>query len=606
MKRVRTWALLAALALAPVASFGQTLADKMPKDTIAYVGWAGAKAVGPAYEQSHFKGLLDAMDFQKQFADAIQHNVAKETDAAKKEGAALFRELGEAVFNAPSAIYFGGLDLTNPQKPMPKLALVSMMGNQQATALAAKLNPMIEKNKKPDAPEAKAYVVGNYMILSVGPAADFTAPLTNGLKAGESLAEQPAFKAAFAGAGVKDGQSPAAAMYMDGEALIKAIDDVVTAGPDAAARRNWPLAVELMGLDGLKQIAWSGNFDGKNWASEGFIGMKGTRTGLLGFFDAKPMSEGALKLVPANASWAGALRFDGGRLLEDLRNFVATQDENTQRLFDFMMQRAEMTLGLDIKKDLFDVIGDEFVYYGNADAAGNSLKGFTMVAKLKDAKKADAALNTIEQLLNATESTRNPESKRIWKTTTVGEGDNAITFHSQTLPEAQPTWAIHDGHWFFALSEAGVKSAIAQRQKADSLADTPAFKDLKKRLGDPIMTSFSFSDMPKMAPEAYQLISAGMTKAKAERPDDFHMTLPPLDALKPHLAPALDVYWVDKDGWHGKGVGPFAMSNILSGESMLITVLGQNMPGGRPAARPARRANNNPPAPAQGGAGGLP
>src|SRR5438552_3037967 len=41
----------------------QPLADRVPADAIVYIGWRGTQDLGPAYNGSHLKAVVDASDF---------------------------------------------------------------------------------------------------------------------------------------------------------------------------------------------------------------------------------------------------------------------------------------------------------------------------------------------------------------------------------------------------------------------------------------------------------------------------------------------------------------------------------------------------------------
>jgi hypothetical protein len=78
--------LLALLAAAPRAG-AQPLADRVPQDAIVYFGWTGADHMGPGYEGSHLKAVLDASDFPKLFDEFLPQLMQKigqeERDAAQ-------------------------------------------------------------------------------------------------------------------------------------------------------------------------------------------------------------------------------------------------------------------------------------------------------------------------------------------------------------------------------------------------------------------------------------------------------------------------------------------------------------------------------------------
>ena len=57
-----------ALAYSQYAS-AQPLADRLPSDALLYVGWAGSEKLGPAYSQSHLKGVMNASNLPQLFSE---------------------------------------------------------------------------------------------------------------------------------------------------------------------------------------------------------------------------------------------------------------------------------------------------------------------------------------------------------------------------------------------------------------------------------------------------------------------------------------------------------------------------------------------------------
>src|SRR5437762_11085231 len=59
------WLVVVALLISPVFATAQPLADRLPNDTLVYLGWRGADSLGPGFEGSHLKGVLDASNLSQ-------------------------------------------------------------------------------------------------------------------------------------------------------------------------------------------------------------------------------------------------------------------------------------------------------------------------------------------------------------------------------------------------------------------------------------------------------------------------------------------------------------------------------------------------------------
>ena len=56
----------------------QALADQVRGDAIGYVGWAGADALGPRYDKSHLKAVLEASSMPQFLDDFVPRLIVRE------------------------------------------------------------------------------------------------------------------------------------------------------------------------------------------------------------------------------------------------------------------------------------------------------------------------------------------------------------------------------------------------------------------------------------------------------------------------------------------------------------------------------------------------
>src|SRR5437763_4427686 len=115
MKRIFTFV---AVIVAALQLHAQPLADKIPADSLIYIGWAGVDEM-KGYDGSHLQGILQAANLQQAFAAYIprllQKAGSKDPDAA--EITRMISVLGGPMWRHPSAFYFQGADLPNPNGP---------------------------------------------------------------------------------------------------------------------------------------------------------------------------------------------------------------------------------------------------------------------------------------------------------------------------------------------------------------------------------------------------------------------------------------------------------------------------------------------------------
>src|SRR5579862_8825172 len=67
------------------ATRAQPLADHLPADTILYVGWSGTDSLGPGYDESHLKAVLDSSNLRElinEFIPAVANKIAQNDQQA--------------------------------------------------------------------------------------------------------------------------------------------------------------------------------------------------------------------------------------------------------------------------------------------------------------------------------------------------------------------------------------------------------------------------------------------------------------------------------------------------------------------------------------------
>lgn len=557
MKLKRVVGVLLFLAWACVVR-AQPLADRIPADALVYIGWAGSEHMGAGYAQSHLKGMLDASKFPQLINESLPRlfeNLGhQDQDAA--EALAILSAIGGPVWRHPSALYFAGIDLSNPDAPMPKLAILCDAG-KEGPALAEQVRKLIEKGAR-DMPY-KVEEQGGMVVVSFG-------------KVEISAAKKPALaipaKKEFASAMAKVGKEPVVALYVDVEGAIEQLEAVLKVYAPPEATQKWGVIREAIGLSSLKRIVMTGGFDGREWANHFLIESPEPRTGLVGeLLKAEPISESTLKAIPQSATIAMAGHLDLGGLLGEIRKMVRMIDVNASADFEAGLESVKQAIGMDLQGEILDTLGDEWALYVDPGVGGNGLLGLTVVNKLKDPAKAEKALTQLELLANSKMKEAMQPEKFTFAFKTTRQGD--LTIHYLSIPGVAPAWAIKHGNLYLALYPQMVSGAADHvASKGKSILENSAFVAMRKRLGVENATAVQFVDLPKTTAEGYaevlMVVQAWLGSADLLGARTPALAMPPLAKLLPHVTPEGSAAWVDKDGWHMKTIVPFPGADVLS------------------------------------------
>jgi hypothetical protein len=553
-------AFLVALSI-PLTAFAQPLADRVPQDAVIYVGWRGSTSLGPGYEGSHLKAVLEASGLPEFFARSLPQalNEIGRQDREAAQVIAAFSEIGRSAWQHPTALFVGPIDWDGgPRGPQPRAGLLCDAG-ADAGALEGRIRDLVLQVQREAPFEIRTFRHANLVGVVVGyREADFAGEVINGRSLGDN--------AAFKGAIGRTQKDPVFVAYVNAEAARRAAEDVIARAGDADVAREWPRVRDALGLGGLQQVAFTAGFREKGWESNVFVGAPRPRKGVLALLDAKPVSDDALKLIPASAQIAGALSFDPAQLLNEFRSVVREIEPRAVGEIDKGLQEISHELGVDVEHDLLGGLGNEWAYYASPAVAGNGVQGLVLVNRLKDPAKAQRALGGLSEAVNRI-AAREHRDVRIGFRKMQADGLE-ITYLA--TPIVAPAWAVKDNNLYVALYPQTVAAAAKQAGQSQTILENPAFAELRKSLAGENaaqVSSVQFMDLPKLAPAAYPgwlTISRLAGFADLQGIPVPPMLLPPLQTLTDHLTPAGAATWSDDAGWHARAFTPFPGASLLS------------------------------------------
>jgi hypothetical protein len=558
-------AILFALVACPLTASAQPLADKVRSDALVYLAWSGAKSMGPGYEGSHLKAVLAESNFGDifgRFVPQIIDRIARETGANASPIHQILDEVAGPMWHYPTALYVGGLDLSNKEKPVPHLALLCQAG-ADTPKMVKHLSALVQRVPKDAPPIRAAQVGGDMVVVSLG----FERAEMAVASGGKSIAQEAGYRAALANVH----KSPVLALYVDFDGIMKQVDGAVSKFAEPPVQAQWKKAFEASGLGGMKRLILTEGFEGADWGSRGYADVPGPRKGLLTMLDGAPLSDEMLSLIPRTSTVAGVGRFDFAKFFGAIRAGVAEFDSGAAQQVDEGLGQVRQMIGLDIERDVLAPLGDEWAYYIDPYTGGKSFAGFTLVNRLRDPKKAETSFVRLMSIVNefAAQQLKQTPVRIAFKQTTV----KGVTIHYLALPLVSPALAVADGNLYVALYPQTVAVAAEHvKTKSPSILQNDAFVAARKQVsGGGNGSSLQFVDIPRTAPDAYPgllMLSRVVGVGDLFGVDSPAIVGPSMKTLMAHVSPIVTVSWADDKGWYAHSRQPFPFSTMLMSDPM--------------------------------------
>lgn len=595
---------VAVILLAPIVAFGQALADRVPSDAMVYIGWQGSEHLGAAYDDSNLKAFLADSQFLQLFNEFLPQLVQKlgQMDPNAAQVGEMVNVIAQPVWKHPTAIFISGIDFNGPNEIVPHLGIVVQAGDD-GKALKDKLDQLVSTMGQPPFP-VKVLDDGKLVGLLVGYDDEKAALGGDGGNA-KALRDNATFKQALA----QVGKNPVATVYVDMPRVLKQIDTCMQkVGAADSERKQFEQIRDALGFQQIRQFIAASGFDGKDWGSQLFVAIPAPRTGLFALLEDKPLSDDLLSAIPRTSTMAGAGRFDLSHLLTTVRRTVNQLDRNATRDMDNALRELKNQSDVDLEKDIFGTLGDEWAYFSDPNTGGRGVFGLTMVNRLRDSARFEQSMVKLQDFV-AKQANQNigpsPVPVQIQFHEIKSEG---MTIHYLGVPLVEPCWGIKDGTLYAGLYPQIISAAAKNAgRNGQSILQNKGFADLRQRLGGEKATSIQFFDLPQTAPDAYgiwlmitRLSGFGDVFGVKAPP----MVMPPLDKLIAHLSPAGQVTWVDDQGLHARALEPFPGSELIASDpwamlaSAYMTAIPVALPAMQKAREQARHAQAPPAAPA--------
>lgn len=564
-RRVSAWVLATVIAGASLAKAASPLDDKVPADSIIYMGWAGSDALEPQYAQSNLKGIVDA-SAAKQFINQQLPKLIDMAGQGNPQAAQHIAKLQTAltiVWQRPGAFYFCPMDFSNPRNPGLRMGIICEAGGDAKT-LAELLTEALSQMppQRPNEPQFKVTNEAGIVAFTIGKA-DTAAERA----AGGGLAAVAEYKKTNTQIKVA---KPAMSVYVDVTKTIAMVNDAIAkTNPPQDVKDRLPAVIDALGANSLTQVAASSGFDGKEWTQQAFFGVNGPRKGVLKLMGEAPLDNAMLAVVPKDAVAFATLKLDPSGIFNEVRAVAAKIDPSATREIDTGLAQANQQLGMDIQKEIIAPFGEDWIIYRAplSDIGGQS---FAMVHKLRDGEQLAATIAKAETMINTLGQGR----FKIDKLTA-----SKIEFSSVSFLQYSAAWTVRNGYLYVSTVD-GLPGAVKQvENKLPSIVENDLYKKALASLPQGVKPlTIAYSNPAKIYPELRRLALGLLPLARAGGFDIPAGVLPDIDDVAAFMTPGATISWWDADGLHIAGRSAFPGAEFVgggqAGSPMVVAVAG--------------------------------
>ncbi|MCP4506467.1 MAG: DUF1559 domain-containing protein [Fuerstiella sp.] len=394
----------------------------------------------------------------------------------------------------------------------------------------------------------------------------------------------------------------AAVGWFDFGALRDRFGDIPLPVPDVAQLPTLNNFANALGFENLEAIGGQMGYRGTATIATTFVEAPLPRSGLLALLDQPLFTLEDLPALPQNTSGIVGFSLDTGEawdtVLESTRQTLALLPPETGPEFEAGLRTLPLFLGLDLRNDLFDALGDVHCFYG--DPAGGPFGiGFGIALSVKDADKLRTSVDILlEQGAQLAQQAGLPVPVTAQRAPV--DGRQLITVAAGMFT---PTVAVDDDWMVFSLFPQSVKTFF-MRQDGRLPAWTPtpehqeALAELPQKfsaisIDDPRSSIASlYGFLPIMNSAIHTVMGAAAEGAGVKAAD-----LPPLEVVATPLFPNVSVS-VPGDSeieYHSRqSLAMLPMPSVQSGVAVpaLVALLLPAVQQARMAARRTESRNN--------------
>ncbi len=590
------------------------LARIAPEECLLYMNWSGM-ATPNAKSQNQTEQLLAEPEVQEavvQIERAILGGIEKNSPPQQAETAREAIRWGEKLLTRPVMVFVSSVAITD-KGPDIRGGLAINVGDDAADAKAALEKYQAALPNRPekvdiggisgyrlklakDAPAIAWGIQGNYLLAGIGEGS------LEGILQRE-MGSAPAWLTALHKQ--LPVQRPATVTYVNVKKLVEQI--AAPAGLRARAM------IDAAGLGNVTTLASVTGLDGEGVVNRTLIGIEGKPAGLVNAALGKPLGLNDLTPIPCDANLAIVNRLDLARLIDTALDIARKIDPQMAADIDRRLKDVNEHLGVDLRRDVLNSLGDVWCAYNSPDEGGLLITGLTAVVQVKDYDRLAAAQ---VKLLNVAKAALGQASQAATKGTVPlspprsagapqNSGQSARIEHLQFaeqdiyfvsasgLPFA-PAWCLTRTELIVAVYPQQIKAYLSRGADFKSLATLPAVAETFSGEEGPL--GLSYFQPRGFLDYLYPLMCMGVQMASqdfARQGIDLNVSIiPAAPTIYKHLRPSVSVVRHTDAGFEIINRGTLPGSSLSSSAPVMAGLLLPALSKARESARRAQSMNN--------------
>ncbi len=302
--------------------------------------------------------------------------------------------------------------------------------------------------------------------------------------------------------------------------------------------------LDSSGLAGVQRLVVSAGLEGSGCVTRSAMACD-SLDGLMRIASGEPLSAADFARIPADATHAGVVRFPVASLFEAIEDIVESAGPDATMGLEDGLDQLRQSTGVDLRKDLMEVLGDTWTYHVSGAAMGIVPNGVLTVA-VRDRERMLVTEGKITALLQAA-MRKPPEAEGPQVAIQQADVGGKPAHYVSGIP-VPLAWMVTNDQLVLATSVQTLRSYAMRPAGGDSLANVSAVKQALEGPQRPL--TLLYNDSPRtmqsgmLAAPMLANLFAGELAKQGIRLDAS--ALPSWEALRPHMLPSVSIAFVDR------------------------------------------------------------